>query len=78
MLRWVALAGAVTLVFGCGGGDGETLRRLESAKADSARDSSRVADSVRRDSSRTTSDLRLRVRDRDVLDPSKVRKAPKQ
>jgi len=78
----VALAGAVTLVFGCGGGDDETLRRLESRKADSARDTSSggvrtAADSARRDSSRTTSDLRLRVRDRDALDPSKVRKAPR-
>jgi len=62
-----------TLWCACGSGDQRTLQRLGSAKADSA--SGNVADNppagdtaratVKR---RTTSDLRVRVRDQDALD----------
>ena len=83
MIRTAALVGAAGLVLGCGGGDDETLRRLGSSKADSTPVASSSGD-VRpanerelRDTARATSDLRLRVRDQDALDPSKVRKPPK-
>jgi hypothetical protein len=83
MMRPLAFVCVATLVLGCGAGDDETLRRLGSAKADSAPltsssgDVRATNDTAHRDSSRTTSDLRLRVRDQDALDPSKVRKPPK-
>jgi hypothetical protein len=84
MLRTLVAAGAVFAALGCGDGTDKTLRRLGSSKADtnalatSSGDVHRDSVSRARDSaSRTASEMRLRVRDQDALDPSQVRKAPK-
>jgi hypothetical protein len=77
----VAIASAVVLfAAGCGGGNEKTLRELGSSKADTTRLTSSTGDvrAVDADSAaRPGSDLRIRVRDRDALDPSQVRKATK-
>jgi hypothetical protein len=80
MIRSAVAAGVVIVVVGCGGGSDKTLRRLGSSKIDTAHHTSSDGDvrpSDERDRgdsvARKTSELRLRVRDRDALDPSQVR-----
>src|ERR1043166_5436658 len=82
MMRAVVAAGVVMVIVGCGDGADKTLRRLGSAKVDSTALTSSNGDvgpadeRHRRDSAKgPTSDLRLRVRDRDALDPGQVRAA---
>jgi len=70
----------VLLIAGCGRGNEKTLRELGSSKADTARLTSSSGDirATNADSAeRVASDLRLRVRDRDALDPSQVKKPKK-
>jgi hypothetical protein len=84
MRRTVFVAGVIFAVVGCGDGTDKTLRQLGSSKADTSAMASSSGD-VRRDSasgvpdsaSRRASEMRLRVRDQDALDPSQVRKTPK-
>ena len=77
----VAIASAAALfAAGCGGGNEKTLRELGSSKADTTGLTSSSGDvrAVNADSAaRPGSNLRLRVRDREPLDPSQVRKPPK-
>ena len=80
IIRVTIASAAVLLIAGCGRGDERTLRELGSSKADTGRLTSSSgeiraanADSV----GGAASDLRLRVRDRDALDPSQVKKPKK-
>jgi hypothetical protein len=80
MLPKALAVGAVILIAGCGDGSDKTLRQLGSSKIDTSQLTSASGDvrlddeRDRRDStSLKTSELRLRVRDRDALDPSEVR-----
>ena len=71
---------AVLFIAGCGGGNEKTLRELGSSKADTTAliTSSGDVRAIDADSAgRKASDLRLRVRDRDALDPRQVRKPTK-
>lgn len=79
MIRFAFALVSVALV-GCGRGDEKTLRELGSTKVDTTRVTSSSGDVKAgvRDSVRApASDLRLRVRDREPLDPSQVRKPAK-
>ena len=79
-IRATSALAAVLLIAGCGRGNEKTLRELGSSKADTARLTSSSGDvrATNADSAaRAASDLRLRVRDRDAMDPSQAKKPKK-
>ena len=80
IIRVTIASAAVLFSAGCGRGNEKTLRELGSSKADTARLTSSSGDvrATNADSAAlAASDLRLRVRDRDALDPGQVKKAKK-
>jgi hypothetical protein len=80
IIRVRIASAAVVLIAGCGRGNEKTLRELGSSKADTS-GLTYSAGEIRAPNTDSAaypaSDLRLRVRDRDALDPSQVRKPKK-
>ena len=80
IIRVAIASAAVLLIAGCGRGNEKTLRELGSSKVDTALLTSSSGDVRAADADsagRAASDLRLRVRDRDALDQSQVKRPKK-